>query len=34
MILGIVMVYSAMLLALNLLVDISYTVIDPRISVQ
>jgi oligopeptide transport system permease protein len=34
MILGVVMIYSSMLLMLNLLVDISYTIIDPRISVE
>lgn len=34
MILGVVMVYSTLLLALNLLVDIAYTVVDPRISVS
>jgi oligopeptide transport system permease protein len=33
MILGVVMVYSALLLALNLLVDVAYTIVDPRISV-
>ena len=34
MILGVVMVYSSMLLALNLLVDVGYTIVDPRISVE
>lgn len=34
MILGVVMVYSSLLLALNLLVDIGYTIVDPRISVE
>lgn len=34
MILGVVMVYSSMLLALNLLVDIGYTIVDPRISIE
>lgn len=34
MILGVVMVYSTLLLALNLIVDIAYTVVDPRISVS
>jgi oligopeptide transport system permease protein len=33
MVLGTVMVYSALLLTLNLLVDIGYAVIDPRIDV-
>jgi oligopeptide transport system permease protein len=33
LILGIVMVYSAMLLLFNLLVDIGYTVVDPRIEI-
>jgi peptide/nickel transport system permease protein len=33
LILGTVMVYSAFLLTLNLLVDIGYAVIDPRIDV-
>jgi oligopeptide transport system permease protein len=33
MILGVVMVYSALLLLLNLVVDVAYTVVDPRISV-
>lgn len=34
MILGVVMVYSTMLLAMNLLVDVLYTVVDPRIRVD
>jgi oligopeptide transport system permease protein len=34
MILGVVMVYSSMLLALNLLVDVGYTIVDPRIRVE
>ncbi|HVT88031.1 MAG TPA: ABC transporter permease [Tepidisphaeraceae bacterium] len=34
MILGVVMIYSSMLLALNLLTDIGYTFVDPRISVS
>ncbi|HEY7086999.1 MAG TPA: ABC transporter permease [Tepidisphaeraceae bacterium] len=34
MVLGVVMVYSSMLLALNLVVDIGYTLVDPRISVE
>jgi oligopeptide transport system permease protein len=33
MILGTVMVYSTFLLALNLLVDIGYAMIDPRIDI-
>ena len=33
MILGVVMIYSTLLLALNLVVDIGYTIIDPRITV-
>lgn len=34
MILGVVMVYSTLLLVMNLLVDISYTLVDPRIRVD
>lgn len=34
MILGVVMVYSSILLALNLVVDVAYTVVDPRIRVE
>jgi oligopeptide transport system permease protein len=34
MILGVVMVYSTMLLLLNLAVDIGYTIIDPRVGVN
>lgn len=34
MILGTVMVYSVLLLSLNLLVDIAYTVVDPRIAYE
>jgi oligopeptide transport system permease protein len=34
MILGVVMVYSTLLLTLNLLVDVGYTVVDPRIEVE
>ena len=33
LILGVVMIYSLLLLALNLLVDIAYTLVDPRIEV-
>ena len=33
LILGVVMVYSVLLLGLNLLVDIAYTLVDPRIEV-
>ena len=33
LILGTVMVYSAFVLALNLLVDVGYAVVDPRIDV-
>ena len=34
LILGVVMVYSVLLLSLNLLVDIAYTLVDPRIEVS
>ena len=34
LILGVVMIYSVLLLALNLLVDVLYTVVDPRIEVS
>jgi oligopeptide transport system permease protein len=34
MVLGVVMVYSTLLLALNLLTDISYSIVDPRIRVE
>ncbi|MEL7239237.1 MAG: ABC transporter permease [Planctomycetota bacterium] len=33
LILGVVMVYSLLLLTLNLLVDVAYTIVDPRIEV-
>ena len=33
LILGTVMVYSILLLLLNLLVDLAYTLVDPRIEV-
>jgi ABC-type dipeptide/oligopeptide/nickel transport system permease component len=31
---GIVLIYSTVLVGLNLLVDLSYTVIDPRVRVE
>jgi oligopeptide transport system permease protein len=34
MILGVVMVYSVILLLLNLLVDVGYSLFDPRISLE
>ena len=34
MVLGVVMVYSTLLLALNLLTDISYSIVDPRIRME
>jgi oligopeptide transport system permease protein len=33
LILGVVMVYSALLLTFNLLVDVAYALVDPRIDV-
>jgi oligopeptide transport system permease protein len=34
MVLGLVLVYSTILLAMNLLVDVLYTVVDPRIDME
>jgi oligopeptide transport system permease protein len=34
MILGVVMIYSTLLLLLNLAVDVSYTIVDPRVGVS